>query len=363
MTAALVYLDISNFRNLVSVKMEPIPLGFNYIYGNNGSGKTSLLEAIYYLSLGRSFRCSLLERVIQKSANKLSIHTRLATQNNQITLIGLERNVLGEIKIRVDGHDVYSVAELTSLIPMQLIDSQCHHLIDAGPVFRRKYLDWGAFYLNNDFLRHWKQFQYALKQRNAGLRRQIALKELDAWTYELIKSAEHLERSRHYYLTQLVPLLEATTAELLDLPDLKISYYPGWDLSKHYHTVLQQTIDRDFHLGYTQLGPHKADLKITIRGVPAKDILSRGQQKLFVCGMILARGTLLQRCADKKPIYLVDDLPSELDKVSRANLITLLSKQKAQIFVTAVECNNQSNVLTNSPLKRFYVEQGNVKAL
>jgi DNA replication and repair protein RecF len=361
MTAGLVYLDISDFRNLLSVKIEPVPIGFNYIYGSNGSGKTSLLEAIYYLSLGRSFRSSILERVIEKSANKLSIFARLTTQNDQMTSVGLERNVEGEIKIRIDGNDVHSIAELASLMPVQLIDSQCHHLIDAGPVFRRKHIDWGVFYLNNDFLRNWKLFQYTLKQRNAGLRHQISRKELDGWTHELIKSAEQLERSRRLYLVQLIPLLEATIAELISLSDLKISYYPGWDLSKDYYTVLQQTIDRDFQLGYTQLGPHKADLKISIRGIPAKDILSRGQQKLFVCGMILARGTLLQQCADKKPIYLIDDLPSELDKESRAKLVALLSKQEAQIFVTAVECNSQSDVSVNSPLKMFHVEHGNVK--
>lgn len=362
MRAGLLYLDISDFRNLVSVKMEPI-IGFNYIMGPNGSGKTSLLEAIYYLSLGRSFRSSVLPRVIQKSAHKLSIFARLETQHGQTSLIGLERNVSGEIKIRVDGNDVYSIAELASIMPVQLIDSQCHHLIDGGPGFRRKYIDWGVFYLNNDFLRIWKRFQSALKQRNAGLRQQISHQGLAGWTQELVRSAEQLELSRQKYLAQLIPLLETTIAELLSLPDLKISYYPGWDASKDYHVILNETLESDFQLGYTQLGPHKADLKVTIRGVPAKDILSRGQQKLFVCGMILTQGILLQQYADTRPIYLIDDLPSELDKVSRANLIALLSKQNAQIFVTAVEYNSQSDVSKGVPFKMFHVEHGDVKEI
>src|SRR6185437_11687729 len=132
MTAGLVYLDISQFRNLTSVKVEPVA-GFNYIFGNNGSGKTSLLEAIYYLSLGRSFRSSNFTRVIQKSATKLSLFARLVTQTNQMASLGLERRVDGDIKIRLDGNNVHSIAELASLIPVQLIDSQCHRLIDAGP--------------------------------------------------------------------------------------------------------------------------------------------------------------------------------------------------------------------------------------
>jgi DNA replication and repair protein RecF len=361
MTAGLAYLDISDFRNLVAVKIEPIADGFNYIYGNNGSGKTSLLEAIYYLSLGRSFRSSLLERVIQKSADKLSIFARIASQNSQMISVGLERNIDSDIKIRVDGNDVYSIAELANLMPVQLIDANCHSLLEDGPIFRRKYLDWGVFYYDNNFLSCWKQFQSALKQRNAGLRNQISRKELDIWTYELAKCAEQIEHLRHSYFLQLIPYLETTIADLLYIQDLKMSYYSGWDLNKSYLELLHQTTDKDLQLGYTQVGPHKADLKVTIRGIPAKDILSRGQQKLFVCGMILARGMLLQRYADKRPIYLVDDLPAELDKVSRANLIALLSRQNAQIFVTAVECDSQNDFSIHSSLKMFHVEHGNVK--
>jgi DNA replication and repair protein RecF len=363
MTVGLSHLDITDFRNLSAVKLEPVVTGFNYIYGNNGSGKTSLLEAIYYLSLGRSFRSAMLERVIQKTANKLSIFARLSAQNGQLISLGLERNLDSEIKIRIDGNDVRSIAELAGLLPVQIIDSHCHSLIDAGPVYRRKYLDWGVFYLNNDFLRIWKQFQCALKQRNAGLRSQIAPKELEIWTQELIKSALQLEQLRNEYLSLLIPLLETTIGELLSVTELKIKYYSGWDITKDYQDVLRQSIGRDYQLGYTQLGPHKADLRVTVRGVPAKDILSRGQQKLFVCGMILARGTLLQRCAGKSPIYLIDDLPSELDKVSRASLIALLSRQNAQVFVTAVECDRQSDFSTNSPLKMFHVEHGKVSEI
>jgi len=362
MTSSLAFLDISAFRNLSSVQIKPIENGFNFIYGNNGSGKTSLLEAIYYLSLGRSFRSSHLERVIQVSADKLSIFARLFQQeNDKITSIGIQRSIHADLKIRIEGKDVYSIAELAHLLPVQLLDSQCHHLIDSGPVFRRKYIDWGVFYYNNDFLSLWKLFQRALKQRNAALRHQSSPKEIDIWTQELIRYAEQLEQLRHDYLQQLIPLLETTIIELLPLTQLKISYYRGWDISKNYQDFLCHAFSRDSELGYTQFGPHKADLKLTIKGIPAKDILSRGQQKMFVCGMILARGMLLKQCANKSPIYLVDDLPSELDKMSRTNLMALLSKQNAQIFVTAIECINENNFLTNNPVKMFHVEQGGVE--
>lgn len=358
----LTYLDISNFRNLTSVSLQPISHGFNFICGNNGSGKTSLLEAIYYLSLGRSFRSTIIDRIIRRSARKFSIFAHLASNTNYSVPIGLERQVKGELKLRISGKDAHSIAELANLLPIQLIDSHCHSLLDAGPVFRRKYLDWGIFYLNADFLRVWRQFNRALKQRNAALRGYISRKELEPWTYELVAGALHLDRMRREYVEQLIPLLEKTVSELLPITDFKITYQPGWDQSNSYLEILQQSIDKDLHLGYTQYGPHKADLKISVDRIPAKDILSRGQQKLFVCAMIVARGALLQGDV-KRPIYLVDDLPSELDIISRSSLLALLSKQEAQIFVTAVELANWGACLASSSMKMFHVEHGNVKEM
>lgn len=357
---ALHYLDITGFRNLISVKLEPFSRGFNFIYGDNGSGKTSLLEAIYYLSLGRSFRSTVIDRVIHRSEDKLSLFAHIASNAGQTIPIGLERYAEGDLKLRINGKDVYSIAELADHLPVQLIDTHCHHLLDAGPAFRRKYLDWGVFYLNKRFLERWRQFGRALKQRNAALRGQISKKELESWSHELIEHAIQLDIMRRQYVESLIPLLEKTIAELLSLVNIRMTYYPGWDQSYDYAEILRHAIDKDSLLGYTQFGPHRADLKVTIDRIPAKDILSRGQQKLFVCAMILARGALLQSGSNTRPIYLVDDLPSELDVINRTNLLALLSRQEAQIFITAVE-RNCDNFLASTSVKMFHVEHGIVR--
>lgn len=356
----LVHLDIIDFRNLASVKIEPLYHGFNFIYGHNGSGKTSLLEAIYYLSVGRSFRSSVSDRIIANAADKLSIFANIAGIKEQNIPVGLERQSNGDIKIRIHGDDIRSVAALAELTPVQLMDASCHHLLDSGPSFRRKYLDWGVFYSSNDFLRVWKQFERALKQRNAALRNRMLLKEIASWTHELVDHALFLDQLRRDYVAQLIPILEQTVSELLMIPGLEICYQPGWDQRTAYAEVLRQSIDKDLQLGYTHWGPHKADLSIAINGTPAKDILSRGQQKLFVCAMIIARGTVLKRHTNKRPIYLVDDLPSELDMISRSSLITLLTKQDAQIFITAVERKGWDQYLQHNPVKMFHVEHGKV---
>jgi DNA replication and repair protein RecF len=357
---SLTKVEIADFRNITAIKFEPLALGFNLLYGHNGSGKTSLLEAIYYLSLGRSFRTPSIARVIRNTADKFVIFAQMLSSNNQVIPVGIERQQQGNSKIRIAGNDVQSVAELADLTPLQLINSQCYNLLCGAPLFRRKYLDWGVFYRNNHFLEVWRDFGQILKQRNAALRTKRPQKELDIWSQELTVKAQRLDQCRQEYIELLFPLLKETLAELITLHDLEITYQSGWDPLSTYADVLANSYEKDMHLGYTQYGPHRADFKIKIKRIEAKDILSRGQQKLFVCAMILAQGALLSASVNKKPIYLIDDLPAELDVVSRSNLITLLSKQETQVFVTAVEKNALSNIISMLPLKMFHVEHGNL---
>jgi len=355
-------LNITTFRNLSSVQLNPILQGFNYIEGNNGSGKTSLLESIYYLSLARSFRGTIAPRVIHHTADKLSLFAALMTEQDQKSAVGLERYQNGDLKLRINWCDSHSILELTDLLPVQLIDTHCHDLLEGAPQYRRKYLDWGVFYHAPAFLAAWRRFMHALKQRNAALRRQLPAKELIPWTQGLIESGLALHQLRVEYTEQLIPHILDLLGHLFPIKAVIFKYESGWNSQHTYEDQLAQSVERDQSLGYTQWGPHKSDLRITINNIPAKDILSRGQQKLFVCAMILARGALLQRRTNKRLIYLVDDLPAELDSTNRCSLITLLSKQQAQIFVTATEDKRWDDFLTSNPIKLFHVEHGNVTA-
>lgn len=360
---AFTRLDVANFRNLISTKLEPVVKGINFFYGLNGSGKTSLLEAIYYLSTGRSFRSLKIDRIVNNKSDSFSIFAQILAQSNQKIPIGIEREITGDVKMRIAGKDAHSISELASLTPVLLVNSNCYHYLDSGPIFRRKYLDWGVFYFSNDFMRVWKQYQRALKQRNAALRSHAPKKELEIWTKELADNAQLMDQFRNEYCQRLLPILIDTIADLLTLQNLEISYQRGWNENQTYQQVLENSIDRDMQLGYTQMGPHRADLRIIIKGIPAKDILSRGQQKLFVCAMILAQGALLNCCSNKRPIYLIDDLPSELDVLSRSKLMAVLSKQEAQVFITAVEREVIESYLVQPIAKMFHVEHGNINEM
>ncbi len=352
----LISLTLSGIRHLADTTFTPVPSGFNFIFGNNGAGKSSLLESIYYLSMGRSFRSHLSDRVISHSADHLSLFGKIQSAHG-VASLGLERRMDGKIKCRMNGEDVASVSELTKSMPVQLIDSYCHRLLDGSPAIRRQYLNFGLFYGESDFLHIWRQCERALKQRNAALRGQLPRQEVDVWTEKLVDSALQLDEARRRYVEELRLRLDSIVKELLPVFNLTIAYHSGWNSDYDYPAILAKNIDKDYQWGYTQSGPHKADLSILINGIPAKDILSRGQQKLVCCAMILARGSVMLEGQGEAPIYLVDDLPSELDMFSRAALLSLLSRQQAQVFVTSIIESGMVYDTLTSPFKMFHVEQ------
>lgn len=363
---ALSQVFINDFRNLEKIELQPLTEGFNFLYGQNGSGKTSFLEAIYYLGHRRSFRSLSADRLIRYSSDRFNVFSNINDQSGQFIPMGVERLQEGELRVRIDGQDVSTISELAAFLPIRLINVHSHHLLEGSPIFRRKYLDWGIFYQNKEFQAVWFRFKRLLKQRNAALRMRASGSELASWTRELIETALIFHDLRVSYLEQLLPFLKAILGKGLshffDLSGLTIDYLQGWDETKPYEEVLAAALPRDLERGFTHFGPHRGDLSFKINRIPAKEVLSTGQQKLLVCGMILAQGALLAGLVNKRPIYLIDDLPAELDTQSRSWLIGTLAEQQAQIFVTAVEQEAMSGILAQlgSPVKMFHVKHGTI---
>lgn len=361
---AIQALSITNFRNLTAVNFNPIMSGLNIITGLNGSGKTSLLEAMYYLSHGRSFRTSSAAKIIHHQEKKFTLFAQLEA-NGQITVpVGIERNNIGDNKLRLANKDIASIMDIAHYLPMRLINSQSYFLFESGPQYRRKYLDWGLFYQNEQFYPAWRYFHRALKQRNALLKNGCSQNELQPWSLELVRYGNELDILRKKYLQLIRPFFDECVKALLDIENVMVNYFAGWDESMDLGEALAENYHDERRLGFTQCGPHRAELEIAIDMIPVKHYLSRGQQKLLICAMILAQGMLLTQETNKNLVYLVDDLPAELDVYSRKKLLALLAKQNTQVFITAIDSDIVSEVIDNQfqvSQRLFHVEHGTLK--
>lgn len=356
-------LRINQFRNVMEAQLSPVRHGLNIICGNNGSGKTSLLEAIYYIGHGKSFRSSLASRLINHQSSKFSLYTQIVTSLERQVPIGVERDESGATKYRVDDQDAVGMAEIATYLPIRMINTQSHQLLEGGPIFRRKFLDWGLFYQSTEFMSVWRHYERALKQRNALLRERRSRQELAIWTNELVKYGEALDRLRKDYLSQFVPLAQHYSSLLLAQSTLVIEYQSGWHTGETFEQALHRSIEDDYRAGFTQAGPHRADFDMVSDGFNLKHVLSRGQQKLLICAMILAQGMMLVSQDNQGLIYLVDDLPSELDLLSRQKLVSLLAMQASQIFITAIEKESICDLVSNKSdvqMRVFHVEHGKV---
>ncbi len=394
-------LAIKHLRNLRDVN---IALGerFNIISGLNGSGKTSLLEAIHILSLGRSFRSRSADPLIHYDNDSFSVFSRLDTSEGSNLPLGIERRRNGQLSIRLDAEPVQSIAKLAELLPLQLINPDSYHLLEAGPKYRRQFLDWGVFHVEHQFFSDWQRFQKLLRQRNAALKSQNAPKEeVQLWDNDFAAVANQINVYRRAYVEAFIPVFSEVLAQLFTASTITLGYSAGWDEEKGLEAVLQGAFFRDKAMGHTQYGPHRADLLLQIDGRPAHEVLSRGQQKLVVCALRLAQGRLFNVGAapcghppaqsltalegstpgseglqsGERPAappiqdtvsssrqsvccYLVDDLPSELDNEACGRVISVLRSLNAQVFITSIEQKPLSQWIDTSESHIFRVQDG-----
>ena len=331
----------------------------NLISGENASGKTSLLEAIFVLGRGRSFRSARAETLIRSGTAAFQVTARVRTEAT-VRPLGL-RFGRGGIEARFNGRPVGGLAELATILPTQAIDPEVHRLIEGGPQERRRFLDWGVFHVEPSFVEHWRRYQRALKQRNAALRIGAGPGVVRAWDPELIEAGLVVAEFRNRYLVSLVPHVAATAERLLGRP-LEVGLLQGWSAERPLEEAVAASWDRDRERGLTHAGPHRADLTVRFAGAPARDRISRGQQKLAASALLLGQLRCDAELGSRVAALLVDDPAAELDSGNLERLLAEVIDLPAQLFVTALDPSNAA--LAGLPHgHRFHVEHGAVTRL
>jgi len=360
-------LSIINLRNIVQAELALAP-GFNLFFGQNGSGKTSILEAVHLLASGRSFRSMHARNIIRVGEASYRV-SGLASPLKEPALhspipMGVERFASGASKIRLAEKDCHSMAMLAKVLAIQLINSDSYDLLEADPSHRRRFVDWMMFHVEHSFHPVWQRFNRALQQRNAVLRMENTGKhgDISAWNHELVQTGQIIDAQRKALLAEFIPIFSAMVSELLGLEkELSIRYEQGWPTDYSLIDALNKYLSRDLALKYTTVGPQRADLEILIDGIPAKSLLSRGELKLFIATLLISRAVLLHKKEDRKCLFLVDDLHAELDDRAAGALIGALSSLGSQVLISSVLKESVSGFLKVGEVRCFGVRGGVVQ--
>lgn len=348
-------LNINNLRNIVSTHIEPDPC-LNCFTGDNGAGKTSILEALSVLSKGRSFRSGQISSLIGPESKVFQIIATIETQAGDLHQMGMERGA-DYWSARHNGEDVTQLSELTQMLPHVLLEPSSHTLVSGPPDGRRKYLDWGVFHVKHDFLMLWRRYNRVLKQRNAALR-QADLMVVESLDPQFISLGEQLHLARKHHADLLNKLLQHNLPVFSEaLEGITLSYRKGWT-GDNLADAIRVSSQRDLERGSTGPGPHKADLHLSLDGFPAKERVSRGEQKAMTAAMIMAQAQLICESGER-PILMLDDLSSEFDEAHLGRVLNAGLELGVQVWLTGTQLTSAIKACEGS-YKVFHVEHGSV---
>lgn len=344
-------IQIENLRNLASVSFQPDPV-LNFIIGNNGAGKTSILESIIVLSRGRSFRTAQTSELVGPVKSTFSVFTETESEGGKKDRLGLERSGK-HWKARKNGKDLAQISQLTRSLPLVLMEPNSHLLVNGAPDVRRRFLDWGVFHVEHGFLEVWRRFSKTLRQRNAALR-QGRIDVVESIDEILAPLGSKLSQLRSVYSNTISKETAAIVSELSEgLSDITLEYQNGWG-SGPFCEALSKWRERDLERGSTSQGPHRADLILMKGSVFARSVLSRGEQKILSAALLLAQAGFL-KSRGESPVILLDDLASEFDRFHFKKVLAKFLAVAGQVWVTGTVKPEYSG-----PCSTWNVEHGNV---
>lgn len=349
----LLQLRAENFRPFRELSLVPRHR-LSFVFGPNAAGKTSLLEAIYTLARGKSFRGHAQSDLAGRQGRHWLLSGRVVAEPNAaLRRIGVQWRD-GTTLARIDGREANGL-DLLDAMPVQILEPGTHRILQDGPSYRRSFLDWGVFHVEPSFLPTWRRYRRALRQRNQALRSGGRERELAVWEPELTEAGGVLTALRQQHLAQIAPAVTQRLERLLDEGHWHFELQTGWPRDQSLAEALARGRTGDRRLGMTQAGPHRAELRIRAGDHAIKHRISRGQQKLLIAALLLAQSEAVAASTGRHPILLIDDFGAELAERYQAALLQELLGYGGQVIATAFE---PSPPLRGIEASMFHVERG-----
>lgn len=349
-------LQLTNFRCFENEGLQFHPYT-NLIYGDNASGKTSLLEALFVITRANSFRAKSLSDLVNKQTTEFILHVGLTGQHHSLGMKHSQKHTL----VRLDKQNVKRLSSVAQRFPVSVFHTESTRLITDSPQQRRSFLNWGTFHVKHGFGKSWSDFSKVLKQRNALLR-QRKFDQLAFWNDQFISLAKSVNLDQKAYVDLLFPELEKLLKDFLPDLDFELGFKEGFDAELDQQSLLEKYHDREQERRQTLFGPQRADIKFGVDGADAKDVISRGQTKLVAMALFLANLQVWLKHSDDDVWVLVDDLGAELDQRNCEIVLEKLRNEKVQLFFTSVEKHDWLESWFNSG-KVFHVKHAQVKCV
>ena len=359
-------LNTTGFKNISDADLS-FSKGFNCLTGNNGAGKTNLLDAIYMLSMCRSAFSVNDSQCVRHGEKFFSV-------KGYYDMDGASHNVFcnysqGKKVLKYDGKPYSKLSDHIGLIPVVMISPKDNELIDGMSDVRRKWMDSVISQGDPVFLKDLVRYAKILLQRNTLLKKypdpaRCRKEEFEMWDVQLVSLCEKIVSRRTAFLEKFTVLFNFYYSSLSPEEEkVSIRYRNSLGTFENYEKALEETFSRDIALGYTTVGVHRDDIHLDLGGYPVKRIGSQGQKKSFLVALKLAQYSWLSGLSGRKPLLLLDDIFDKLDSSRVKNILDLVGGEAfGQIFITDTERTHIEDIVaqTGWDYKLFTVSHGEV---
>lgn len=358
-------LSLINFKNYAEADLA-FSKHINCFSGNNGEGKTNVLDAIHYLSFCKSFFNAIDSQNIQHEAPFFVIQGLFEiNENEEEVYCGQKRNQKKQFKRNKKEYS--RLADHIGLIPLVMVSPADSELITEGSESRRKFIDSVIAQYNRDYLDSLIKYNKVLSHRNALLKQfgdsgNFDVESLEIWNIQLIEYGQKVFEIRNNFINEFMPIFQKYY-DLISSGKEKVDInYVSHLNNGSFTEVLEKALNKDRILEYTTVGIHKDDLDFTINHYPIKKYASQGQQKSFLIALKLAQFDFIKNIKQTTPILLLDDIYDKLDDSRVQQLMELVSnKNFGQLFITDTHPTRLAELFnkTNADYKLFKIENGN----